>query len=101
MNLQTLSEWAAEGRVQELELLSLEGGFYLLRARLEQGMRTLLDARGEVLRLRSTSHVRELLRELPSLPCVLVQHVVHDEMCGMRDGPIEPLRLPFSLTSPW
>ncbi|MGA8133614.1 MULTISPECIES: DUF6482 family protein [Pseudomonas] len=101
MNLQTLSEWAAEGRVQELELLSLEGGFYLLRARLEQGMRTLLDARGEVLRLRSMSHVRELLRELPSLPCVLVQHVVHDEMCGMRDGPIEPLRLPFSLTSPW
>lgn len=50
MNLQTLSKWSAEGRVQELELLSLEGGFYLLRARLEQGMRTLLDARGEVLR---------------------------------------------------
>ena len=101
MNLQSLSELAAEGRVLELELLSLEGGFYVLRARLEQSVRILRDERGEVLRLRSTTHVRELLCELAALPCVLVQHVVHDEMCGMRDGPIEPLRLPFALTSPW
>jgi hypothetical protein len=26
-----------------------------------------------------------------------VQQCAHDEMCGVRDGPIEALRVPFSL----
>ncbi|WP_374438837.1 DUF6482 family protein [Pseudomonas panipatensis] len=97
MNLQELNAMAASGAVRELELLSLEGGLYVLRARLEQGMQTLRDEQGETLRLRSTTH----LRELPSLPCVLVQQVVHDEMCGVREGPVEALRLPLSLAEPW
>jgi len=32
---------------------------------------------------------------------MLVQQVVHDEMCGQRDGPIEPLRVPVSLAIQW
>lgn len=101
MNLQELNALAASGAVRELELLSLEGGLYVLRARLEQGMHTLRDEQGDTLRLRSTTHLRELLRELPPLPCVLVQQVVHDEMCGAREGPVDALRLPLSLAEPW
>lgn len=101
MNLQTLIELAIEGRVHELELWSLEGGIYLLRARLDRGFRTLLDNSGRTLHLRSTTHLRELLRDAPRLPCMLVQHVVHDEMCGQREGPIEPLRVPLFLDEPW
>jgi hypothetical protein len=51
--------------------------------------------------LRSINHLRELLQFVPPFPCVLVQQCVHDEMCGSREGRIEPLRIPFSLTAPW
>ncbi|KAB0488119.1 hypothetical protein SAMN04490202_5039 [Pseudomonas reinekei] len=101
MNLQTLSERATKGEVRELELLSLEGGFYLARVRFDHGQFTLLDDTAKPLHLRSVNHLRELLQLVPPFPCVLVQHCVHDEMCGSRDGPVEPMRIPFSLAAPW
>lgn len=102
LDLAALTEQARAGTLHELELLSLEGGVYLLRARLSEGWQLLRDARGESLRLRSTTHLRELLRELPAPPpCVLLQQVVHDEMCGVRSGPIAPLRIPLNLAQPW
>jgi hypothetical protein len=97
MNLQELLKLATDGRIDELEIHSLEGGFYIVRALLDNDYRTLLDTRGEPMRLRSTTQLRDLLHLAPALPCVLVQQVVHDEMCGQREGPIEPLRIPFSL----
>ncbi|MBJ9975010.1 metal ABC transporter ATPase [Pseudomonas sp. S75] len=97
MNIDKLNEMAASGGIQELELLSLEGGFYVLRALTTQGPQSLHDAQGEVMRLRSTTELRQLLAHTPPLPCWLVQHVVHDEMCGQREGPLAPLRIPLSL----
>lgn len=101
MNLQDLIKLATDGRIKELELLSLEGGFYIVRAQLDEGYRTLLDERGDAMHLRSTTQLRDLLHLAPAMPCVLVQHVVHDEMCGQREGAIEPMRLPFSLMQRW
>lgn len=101
MTLQDLTNLAIEGRVNELELLSLEGGIYVLRALLDSGSRTLLGESGQTLHVRSTTHLRQLLRFVPRLPCMLVQQVVHDEMCGLREGPIEPLRVPLFLDEPW
>ncbi|QAY86458.1 DUF6482 family protein [Pseudomonas arsenicoxydans] len=101
MNLQALTERATNGEVRELELLSLEGGFYLARVRLDHGQFTLLDDIAKPMHLRSINHLRELLQFAPPFPCVLVQQCVHDEMCGSREGPIESLRIPFSLNAPW
>lgn len=101
MNLKRLIELSVEGDVNELELLSLEGGFYVLRALTDAGPQSLCDANGDVLRLRSTTEVRQLLVDMPPVPCTLVQQVVHDEMCGLRDGPVDPLRVPFTLSSQW
>ncbi|KAA0986255.1 metal ABC transporter ATPase [Pseudomonas sp. ANT_J12] len=101
MNLQALTERAANGEVCELELLSLEGGFYLARVRTDHGQFTLLDDTAKPMHLRSINHLRELLQLVPTFPCALVQQCVHDEMCGSREGPIESLRIPFSLTAPW
>lgn len=98
MNLQALTERALKREVRELELLSLEGGFYLARVRLDHGQFTLLDDAAKPMHLRSVSHLRELV---PPFPCVLVQQCVHDEMCGVREGPIESMRIPFSLAAPW
>lgn len=101
MNLQALTERATNGEVRELELLSLEGGFYLARVRLDHDQLTLLDDVAKPMHLRSINHLRELMQLVPPFPCVLVQQCVHDEMCGSREGPIEPLRIPFSLAAPW
>ncbi|MDR6712518.1 hypothetical protein J2W83_002119 [Pseudomonas hunanensis] len=101
MNLHNLTKLAAAGKVKELELLSLEGGFYVLRALTAAGPVTLSDDHNQAVRLRSTTELRELLADLPPLPCMLVQQVVHDEMCGQRDGPVAPLRVPLTLASPW
>ncbi|WP_338480012.1 DUF6482 family protein [Pseudomonas trivialis] len=99
MNVQMLTELAEKGAIRELELLSLEGGFYIARVTLDDGELTLLDDQGKTLRLRSTTHLRDLLQRVPPFPCVLVQQCVHDEMCGTRTGSIGALRIPFSLAA--
>ena len=99
MNLQTLTERAANSEIRELELLSLEGGFYLARIRLDHGQFTLLDDAAKPMHPRSITHLRDLLQTVPAFPCVLVQQCVHDEMCGRDSGPVEELRIPFSLAT--
>ncbi|MFN3354674.1 MAG: DUF6482 family protein [Pseudomonas sp.] len=97
MNVQRLTELAGKREVRGLELLSLEGGFYIARVKLDNIEMTLLDDNGKPMRIRSTTHLRDLLQHVPPFPCELVQQCTHDEMCGVRDGPIGALRIPFSL----
>lgn len=99
MNLHRLTELAVNGEIRELQLLSLEGGFYIAHIRLDHVEMTLLDDDNQPLRIRSTTHLRNLLQRVPPFPCVLVQHCVHDEMCGVREGPVGALRIPFTLES--
>jgi hypothetical protein len=101
LNLQELTTLASHGEILELELLSLQGGVYIARVRLAEGLLTLMDERAQPLRLRSVTHLRELLPLAPPFPCVLVQQCAHDEMCGVRNGEVEALRIGFSLTAPW
>ncbi|WP_025855378.1 DUF6482 family protein [Pseudomonas sp. CHM02] len=99
MNLHRLTELAVKGEIRELQLLSLEGGFYIARVRLDHVEMTLLGDDNQPLRIRSTTHLRDLLQRVPPFPCVLMQQCVHDEMCGVREGPIGALRIPFTLDS--
>ena len=98
MNLQTLTEHAVNSEIRELELLSLEGGFYLVRIRLDDGLFTLFDDRAKPMHLRSITQLRDLLQTVRAFPCVLVQQCAHDEMCGRDTGSVEEMLLPFSLT---
>lgn len=99
MNMKMLTELAVKGEVRELELLSLEGGFYIARVKLDHVEMTLLDDDAKPMRIGSTTHLRDLLQRVPPFPCVLVQQCVHDEMCGAREGAIGALRIPFTLTA--
>lgn len=101
MNLKTLTDRAANGEVRELELFSLEGGFYLARVRLDQGHFTIMDDLAKPMHFRSITHLRDLLHLAPPFPCVLVQQCSDDEMCGSNESSIESSRTPFSLTAPW
>ncbi len=87
MNLHDLSSHARAGQIDELNLISIEGGnYYLLEARVDGRSFTLKDGQGHILHLRSVEHAREVLHPLPQLPPLhLVQAEVHDEMCGMSD----------------
>jgi hypothetical protein len=101
MNLFELTHQARSGHIDALNLISIEGGIYLLEVNVGGQPQPLRDAHGHTLHLRSVEHARELLQELPPLPFYLVHAVVHDEMCGMQDGTQNTLRVPISMHSSW
>ncbi|MCF0015241.1 DUF6482 family protein [Pseudomonas stutzeri] len=101
MNLSDLARHANAGRIDALELISLEGGIYILDVYLQGQRHALVDERGSVCHLRSVEHARDLLRDLPELPFHLVQQSPYDEMCGLADGVREPLRVPIGMRSQW
>ncbi|WP_170799045.1 DUF6482 family protein [Stutzerimonas stutzeri] len=101
MNLSDLARHANAGRIDALELISLEGGIYILDIYLQGQRHALVDERGSVCHLCSVEHARDLLRDLPELPFHLVQQSPYDEMCGLADGVREPLRVPIGMRSQW
>ncbi len=101
MNLSDLARHANAGRIDALELISLEGGIYILDIYLQGQRHALVDERGSLCHLRSVEHARDLLRDLPELPFHLVQQSPYDEMCGLADGVREPLRVPIGMRSQW
>lgn len=101
MNLQELNTHATAGLIDELNLISIEGGIYLLEARMHGAAHPLRDAQGKTLHLRSVEHARDLLHTLPPLPFHLVHAVVHDEMCGLHSSEEQTVRVPMSLRSAW
>jgi hypothetical protein len=101
MKLQELMVCAQEGRIDSLELISLEGGTYVLEALMGDHSVSVQDANGVVVHLRSVEHARDLLQGMPVLPFHLVHAEVHDEMCGMPPAASEPLRVPISMRSAW
>ncbi|WP_047533468.1 DUF6482 family protein [Pseudomonas sp. 11/12A] len=96
MNLQELNAYAVAGKVDELNLISMEGGIYLLEARMHGAAYPLSDARGQMFHVRSVEHAREVLHSFPKLNFNLVHTLVHDEMCGLGDVE-EHLKVPIDL----
>jgi len=68
MNLQELNAFAIAGKVDELNLISLEGGIYLLEARMHGAAYPLSDASGGMFHLRSVEHAREVLHAFQPCP---------------------------------
>ena len=101
MTLDELARMARDGGVDALDLLSLEGGIYLLEAHAGTRRFTVKTDDGATLRLRSAQHARQVLEHFPEVPFHLVHAAAHDEMCGMPAGQREPLRVPISLRSAW
>jgi hypothetical protein len=101
MNLHELTVHARAGHIDELNLISMEGGIYLLEARMHGAAHPLNDAQGKTLHLRSVEHARDLLQSVSPMPFNLVHAVVHDEMCGMHDTEEQAVRVPLSIRSAW
>ncbi|MFB4394534.1 MULTISPECIES: DUF6482 family protein [unclassified Pseudomonas] len=101
MNLQQLNVEARAGHVDELNLIAIEGGDYLIEARIKGRAHPLADNRGERVRVRSVEGARTLLQGLPMLSMNLMHWSVQDEMCGMGVHPEEDLKVPISPRSAW
>lgn len=102
MQLSQLIELAQAGAVESLELISLEGGFYLLEICEVGGVRHRLHDEAErVWHVRSVEHARDLLSEMPEVPFYLLHASAHEEMCGLPATAGEPLRVPLSMRSAW
>ncbi|MBX9405250.1 hypothetical protein K5E40_06120 [Pseudomonas baetica] len=99
MNLQELNVYAIANKVDELNLISMEGGIYLLEARMHGAAYPLSDLKGNLLTLRSVEHARDVLHNFPVLPFNLVHTSVHDEMCGLGASGEESLKLPIAWRS--
>lgn len=101
MRLHELPLAVQAGQVKSLELISLEGGTYILTAVTAGNPLSVTDGNGVVLRLRSVEHARDLLQGVPELPFQLVHAEAHDQMCGMPPAASEPLRVPIAMRSAW
>ncbi|MCF4996510.1 hypothetical protein GIW70_10890 [Pseudomonas syringae] len=99
MNLQELNAYAIAGKVDELNLISMEGGIYLLEARMHGTAYPLSDLKGGMFKVRSVEHARDVLHTFPVLPFNLVHTSVHDEMCGLGASGEEPLKVPLAWRS--
>jgi hypothetical protein len=96
MTLTELKALAEAGKVQELNLLSLEGGFYILDIHGVEARGRLQEDSGKTMHLRSAGHARHILRELPELPFYLVQYSPYDEMVGAAPRSEAPLKTQLS-----
>ncbi|MBF7730222.1 DUF6482 family protein [Pseudomonas sp. N040] len=101
MKLAALHLNALRGDVAALDLISLEGGTYILEARVLGGRLSIRDEQGRILHFRSVEHARDFLHDFPRVPFHLVHAEIHDEMIGMPVVAHEPLRVPISLRSSW
>jgi hypothetical protein len=98
MNMQALFEQANSGAIDQLHLLSLEGGIYLLEIYSDERSELLRDADGQPLKMRSVEDARKHLKGIKKTPFFLVQRSAFSEMCGLDDLPLMPLYVPISLT---
>ena len=101
MKLSMLRQNALAGAVEALDLISLEGGTYVLEARVSGQRFSVRDELAKVLHFRSVQHARDLLSDFPRIPLHLVHAEIHDEMIGMPVVRHEPLRVPISMTAAW
>ncbi|WP_030129463.1 DUF6482 family protein [Pseudomonas sp. QTF5] len=97
MTLQELNAYAVAGKIDELNLMSMEGVFYVLEARMHGAAYPLFDTHGEILHLRSVEHARDVLHAFPKLSFNVVHTSVHDEMCGASTE--ESLKVPITFRS--
>ena len=92
MNLQELNAYAIAGKVDELNLISMEGGIYLLEARMHGAAYPLADAHGQVFNPRSIEHAREVLRNFPQVGVgQWVHHLGHQAVVAAAVAEVEQL----------
>jgi hypothetical protein len=82
MNIDKLSSHVNDGEISEVNLVSMEGGSYVLHAILQGVSQPVADAKGATLHVASVEEARKLLVGVADIKLYLVQGNAHDEMIG-------------------
>lgn len=99
MKLDELSQQAKAHHISELQLISVEGGSYVLHALIDGQAQPVLDANDQTLHVASVDEARKCLADVPELPFFLIQPAVYDEMVGHAPGEASASREPLKFRS--
>lgn len=91
MHIDKLNSHIKNGEIQELNLMSMEGGSYVLHALVDGASVPVADAHGATLHVASVEEARKVLAGVSDVRLYLVQGSAHDEMIGhAEDGTVAP-----------
>ncbi|MEQ6885733.1 DUF6482 family protein [Salicola sp. Rm-C-2C1-2] len=94
MRIQFAALRDAANRVENTEIRSLEGQFYMIQVLLDGQRLVLSDNDNQTLLLPSIPAANELLDEAGIATRELVHDSAYNEMVGLDDVGIDPLRIP-------
>ena len=97
MELSKLADHVKKSEIDEIHLVTMEGGSYVMHALKNGKSHPVINAKGETLHVASLEEARKNLKEVPEVPLFLVQPAVYDEMVGLATNDRQPNREPI----PW
>lgn len=80
-------------RIDLLEILSLEGQFYMARLHMGEEMKVLSDDGGKTRLMKSAWQVQDILGSFDVLRTEVVHASAYGEMVGLSSDAVEPLRI--------
>ncbi|WP_055009197.1 DUF6482 family protein [Pseudomonas caricapapayae] len=99
LNIQDLTKHAKDKTVRELDLISMEGGSYVLHALVDGKSVPVEDSSGNTLHLASVEEARKVLSPVSDVKLFMTQAVAHDEMVGLDGAQAEASRHEIPLRS--
>lgn len=99
MELSKLASHVKAGEIDEIDLITMEGGSYVMHVLMGGKSHRVINAKGETLHIASLEEARKNLAGVPEVPLFLVQPAVHEEMVGLDDGDKQPNREPIPFRS--
>ncbi len=99
MELDKLSKHIKAGEIEEIDLVSVEGGSYVIHARMHGRSHAVSTPKGGVLHVASVEEARKCLASMQEVPLFIVHPVVYDEMVGHAPDNREVSRQPIPFRS--
>jgi len=99
MDLDQLGKHIKAGDIEELDLVSIEGGSYVIHARMQGKSHAVYTPKGDVLHVASVEEARKCLSSMQEVPLFIVHPVVYDEMVGHQKSELQVERQPISFRS--
>jgi butyrate kinase len=99
MDLDKLGKHIKAGEIEEIDLVSVEGGSYVIHARMNGKSHAVSSPKGSVLHVASVEEARKCLSSMKEVPLFIVHPVVYDEMVGHAASEREVSRQPIPFRS--
>ncbi|KFE45325.1 MULTISPECIES: DUF6482 family protein [Pseudomonas] len=99
LKIQDLTKHVKDQAVRELDLISMEGGSYVLHAKLDGQSVPVEDSSGKTLHVASVEEARKVLSSVSDVKLFMTQAVAHDEMVGLDDVRAQASRQEIPLRS--